>query len=534
MYGKWRHSTWLVIMIPQFIATVCAFSAFFTDICYSYNSYNEFVRGPLGYMFHWVTIFYMVLMGYCILRHEIMATRGENNAMISILLCMGVAMGIEVLAPEINNLVRSAMVFSTIATVYSFQASKLNREMAAIKENEKLRAELGEVIEEKMKSDYENSSFLAHMSRDIRAPLNAILSLVDINENSSDENVIRENRDKVKNAAEHLQNLVTSVVQINKLDDGEVELENEPFNIRELTENVLSVATARTKAAGLEMDIKDYEREFKCPYVYGSSMHVRQIIMNIMDNCIKFNRPGGQVGCQVTRMKIEDGKVWYQYLIWDTGCGISRDFIDKVFEPFSQEHADEQDEYSGAGLGLYIVKTLVDMMGGTIEVTSKVGEGTNFIVILPFKIASRDATLSAKAQIKSDAIEGINVLIADDNRMNMQMTASVLTNAGAKVTTTGSGAKAVDIFASSPEGTFDVILMDYKMPEMGGVEAARLIRNMDERPCGAEIPIIAMTSHAFPEELAKCREVGMNGYLKKPVNPRELINTITTELDSSK
>lgn len=401
MYGKWKHSTWLVIMIPQFIATICAFSAFFTDICYSYNSYNEFIRGPIGYIFHWVAIFYMVLMGYCILRHRIMATRGENNAMISILLCMGVAMGIEVLAPEINNLVRSAMVFSTIATVYSFQASKLNREMAAIKENEKLRAELGEVLEEKLRTERENSSFLSHMSRDIRAPLNAILSLVDINEKSRDEKVIKENRDKVKDAAKYLQNLVTNVVQINKLDDGEIELENEPFDIRELTEDVLREATTCAKYAGLKMDIKDYEREFKCPYVYGSSMHVRQIIMNIMDNCIKFNKPGGQVGCQVTRLKIEDSKVWYQYLIWDTGRGINREFLDKIFEPFSQENASNQDEYCGAGLGLYIAKTLVDMMDGTIEVTSKIGEGSNFVVILPFKISSRDAALSRKLALDS-------------------------------------------------------------------------------------------------------------------------------------
>lgn len=387
------------------------------------------------------------------------------------------------------------------------------------KERQQIKA-MEDAVEKAKRANAAKSSFLSRMSHDIRTPLNGIIGMIEINErHSEDIELMRENRAKARVAADHLLNLINDVLEMSKLEDENFKLEQEVFNIQKLTEDVLTIATMHAMEEGITVDHGDCSDQFVYPYVYGSALHVRQIFLNILGNAIKYNKPGGSISCKAELVWVKETRVCYKCVISDTGIGINEEYLQHIFEPFSQEREDARSSYQGTGLGMAIVKKLVDSMGGTIEIKSEVNVGSTFTVTLPFDIAEEPAC-EEKRESEAD-ISGMQILLVEDNDLNLEIAQMILHDAGALVEVAHNGKEAVEKFAEKESGYYQVILMDVMMPVMGGYEAAKRIRRMEEKE-GAKVPIVAMTANAFTEDRIKSKEAGINEHLAKPITVKQI------------
>ena len=368
------------------------------------------------------------------------------------------------------------------------------------------------------------SVFLLSMSHDIRTPLNGIIGLLKIDKAHFDDmELIKSNHDKMLISADHLLSLINDVLQMSKLEDGTAELDHQVISLKELSEEVGTIIQTRSVEKGLTFEIGS--QELPVEYVYGSPTHMRQIFLNVYGNCIKYNKIGGSLKTSLKCIDKENGNVTYQWCISDTGIGMSEEFLKHVFEPFVQENVNGRSTYQGTGLGMSIVKRLLDRMNGTIEITSKEGVGTEFVITIPFEIAKEPMEETEKKDTEKASIQDLKLLLVEDNELNAEIALTILSDQGAKITVVSDGLQAVNIFRDNEPGTFDAILMDIMMPVMDGLTATKTIRALD-RPDAKTIPIIAMTANAFKEDEQKCLEAGMNVHLAKPLNIDEVISTI--------
>lgn len=408
-------------------------------------------------------------------------------------------------------------------TCFCGYGQDITDDMQQIIENEhKMKAAMLEA----RKANSAKTAFLSRMSHDIRTPLNGIIGLLDIDEHNPDNiELLKEHRAKARIAANHLMSLINDVLELNKLDDQNVTLAHEAFSLSKMAEDILTIGEMRATESGIRLIHENCDPNIKVPYVYGSPLHVRQIFLNIIGNAIKYNKPGGSVTCKIETVSLTEDTVTYRCTISDTGIGMSRDFIKHIFEPFSQEQHDARSFYQGTGLGMSIVKSLVDKMNGTLEIESEKGVGSKFTVTIPFEIAD-NADIADSEEFDEDAdIHGIRILLAEDNSLNLEIAHTLLEEKGAVITEATDGRQAVKLFENNPPGSFDVILMDVMMPNMDGLEATRMIRSMS-RQDAAEIPIIAMTANAFLEDIQRTRQAGMNAHLSKPLEIKTVISTI--------
>lgn len=370
------------------------------------------------------------------------------------------------------------------------------------------------------------TNFLSRMSHDIRTPLNGIIGLLDYDERHADDlAAINANRQKARVAANHLLSLVNDILELNKLDDQNVRLVKEAFNFEDLLHEVQTISEMRAAESGVTVHLET-GGPLKAPYVYGSPLHVQQIFINLINNAIKYNKPGGSVWCRVQETMLSPEQVQFTVYVTDTGIGMSEQFLSHVFDPFAQESYDARSVYQGSGLGMSIVKSLVDRMGGTITVQSKVGVGTRETVTLPFQIAQRSDLPRKPDPAAPVDLTGLRVMVVEDNELNMEITKYLLEDEKMSVTEAHDGRQALELFRNSRPGTYDVILMDVMMPVMDGMTAARKIRAL-ERTDAKEIPIFAMTANAFAEDREKSRAAGMNEHLAKPLDSKLLLNKIT-------
>ena len=370
------------------------------------------------------------------------------------------------------------------------------------------------------------SAFLARMSHDIRTPLNGIIGLLEIGDlHPSDTQLISQNRAKARVAADHLLTLINDILEMSKIEDRAVKLENKPFNLTELCHGIYVLGLIRANDRGVTLTTSGMST-FAHPDVYGSPAHVRRVLLNLVDNCIKYNKPGGSVHCSAKLIDMAGDKVTYRFVISDTGIGMTPEFLEHIFEPFAQANDDARSTYQGTGMGMPIVKGLVEKMGGTIGVESTLGEGTTFVLELPFLINRfPDAAEQANPAPEDFDISGMNILLAEDNELNTEIALALLENAGARVTCASNGKEALELFRTKPAGTFDAVLMDIMMPVMNGYDAARAIRLCD-KPDATEIPIIAMTANAFAEDVEHAKAAGMNDHLSKPIEIDVLKRTL--------
>ncbi|MGM9941532.1 MAG: hybrid sensor histidine kinase/response regulator [Bulleidia sp.] len=371
------------------------------------------------------------------------------------------------------------------------------------------------------------AQFLSRMSHDIRTPLNGMIGLLHIDGKHSDDlNLINSNREKIMVCADHLLSLVNDVLDMSKLEDGKVQLSRETIYLPQLSDEIETIVAMQGLEKGVRMYYKTSDvLKVTHPYVIASPLHVRQVLLNLYSNAIKYTDPGGEIHTTVSQLGVKDNHVLIQIRIQDNGIGISEEFLPHIFEPFTQESTDARSVYQGTGLGMSIVKGLVDLMGGTIEVQSEVNVGTTFIVTVPFEIS--DAS-HMKQERKSDdeySLEGMRILMAEDNRLNNEIARTILEEAGAQVDAVFDGAAAYQMFMSHPVHTYDIVLLDIMMPKMDGLHTAKAIRSCGRKDADV-IPIVAMSANAFEEDRQSSLDAGMNAHLVKPLNMNEVISVI--------
>ena len=369
-------------------------------------------------------------------------------------------------------------------------------------------------LESEKKANKSKSDFLSRMSHDMRTPLNGIIGLLQIAERHfDDKDLLLESHKKMQVAANYLLSLINDVLQMSKIEDGNVPLTKDIIDFSELTKDIIDIIEQRAKERGIKMQF-NAKNDIRYPFVYGSPVHLRQIFFNIYGNCIKYNHIGGSIVTTSDYTETDDGVVMYEWTITDTGIGMSKEYKEHIFEPFSQERQYIGSAHHGIGLGMSIVKGLIEKMGGSIEVESEEGVGSTFIIKIPFKIASTpDKVNKQTSELK---IDGLNLLLVEDNELNAEIAETLLSDEGAAVTVAKDGSQAVNIFKEKPEGSFDAILMDIMMPVMDGLTATKKIRTLNH-PDAKKIPIIAMTANAFKEDKEKCLAAGMNAHLAKPI-----------------
>lgn len=368
------------------------------------------------------------------------------------------------------------------------------------------------------------TDFLRRMSHDIRTPINGIRGMIEIAEHYKED--IRkqaEFREKIWQASGYLLELVNEVLEINRLESGQILMEEKSFNLRDMMDDIGNIVEKQAMKGHLTVEKKCVKLSHN--WFIGSPLHVKRLFLNIISNAIKYNKEYGKIFLSLQEFSQDEKTSRLVFMCQDTGLGMTEEFQQRMFEPFSQEESGARTNYSGTGLGLAIVKKMVDQMGGTITCQSELGKGSTFIISLPLLIDDKAEEHIEETVQQVGDIHGVHVLVAEDNDLNMEIAQFFLENAGAVVETARTGKEAVEKFAKSPVDSIDVILMDVMMPVMDGLEATRAIRKM-LRSDAAEIPIIAMTANAFLEDRKRVIEAGMNEHLTKPLEMEKLIDTI--------
>ena len=407
---------------------------------------------------------------------------------------------------------------------WGYRADLAHRKQEQEKD-EKYKAELLRAAKKAEAANEAKTEFLQRMSHDIRTPINGICGMIDVADHyAEDMKKQTECRAKIKEASHLLLELINEVLDMSKLESDEVILEEIPFNLNSISEEILGVI--EQMAAEQNIRILWEEKEVTHWNLIGSPVHVKRILMNILSNAVKYNKENGYVYISCREIPSEQtAMTTLEFVCRDTGIGMTEAFQKRIFEPFAQEHAGSRTKFAGTGLGMPITKKLVEKMGGTISFESKEGIGTTFVIRIPFRIDT-DRKDRTEAEEKTEtSIQGLHVLLTEDNELNMEIAEFVLRNEGTVVTKAWNGQEAVDIFRKSSPGEFDVILMDIMMPVMNGYEAAKMIRSLD-REDAKVIPIIAMTANAFIEDRMRAKEAGMDEHIAKPVDRKLLVKVI--------
>lgn len=368
------------------------------------------------------------------------------------------------------------------------------------------------------------SEFLSHMSHDIRTPINGMMGMLDIAQaHLNNPEKMDLCLSKMRGAADQLLSLINDVLDMSKIETGSIQLGEEPFDMIRLLNGTLAVQEiiASEKSLTIEQDI---EGAIEHPCVCGSPNYVRSILVNIISNAIKYTNPGGDIFVSARELSCDGEYVKFEFIVSDTGIGMSEEFAEHIFEPFTQEHAENRSSYQGTGLGMSIVKNLINKMKGTITLETKQGEGSTFTITLPVKL---DTVCFEETETEEEetSIEGMKILLVEDNDLNLEVAQYILEDAGAEIIVARNGLESVELFEQSESDSFDVILMDVMMPVMDGLTATKRIRKL-KRKDARTVPVIAMTANVFNEDIIAAKEAGMNEHIAKPLDFDKLIHTL--------
>ena len=412
----------------------------------------------------------------------------------------------------------------SIFWLWTYRTNLAHRKQEQEKD-EKYKAELLIAAKKAEAANEAKTEFLQRMSHDIRTPINGICGMLNVADHYADDMEKQtECRTKVKEASNLLLELVNDVLDMSKLESGEIVLEELPFNLSSIYKEVFVVI--EQMAAEQNIQIVWEKKEITHRDFIGSPGYVKRVMMNILSNAVKYNRENGQIYISCMEIPSEQPEMTtMEFVCRDTGIGMTEEFQKCVFEPFAQEHTGSRTKFAGTGLGMAIAKNLVEKMGGTITFESEEGAGTTFVIRVPFKIDLDVDKREEQEDVSGKSIKGLHILLAEDNDLNMEIAEFMLQNEEAVVTKAWNGQEAVEIFRKSGPGEFDVILMDIMMPVMNGYEAAKTIRSMD-REDAKVIPIIAMTANAFTEDRLRAKEAGMDEHIAKPIDGKLLVKVI--------
>lgn len=385
---------------------------------------------------------------------------------------------------------------------------------------------LAKAAREASSANSAKTEFLRRMSHDLRTPINGIRGMVEVgNANADDLQKQTECRSKIWTASGLLLDLANEALDMSRLESGQVDLNLVPTDMVALNREVCDILERQAEER-LVTIICD-QRTLDHPYARVSVTHLKRLLLNIAGNAVKYNRQGGYVRLTCREVEPVDGVPVYEYTIADNGIGMSEEFQQHLYEPFSREEQQVEGASSGTGLGASIAKQLVELMGGTMSFTSALGRGTTFTICLPFeKCKSSEIPQAVRVDAgDSDVLQGLRVLLVEDNDLNAEIAQFTLDRAGAVVTHVKDGESAVETFAASAPHEYDVVLMDIMMPGIDGLEATRQIRALD-REDAATTPIIAVSANAFADDRRLSREAGMNAHLSKPVSSQDLVEAL--------
>ena len=405
------------------------------------------------------------------------------------------------------------IIFVLLLLVYSLSVSR-KKQMEALKEAQDANA-----------ANIAKTTFLNHMSHDIRTPMNAIVGFTDIAMKRKPDKEVENCLKKIRQSSEYLMTLINDVLDISRIESGKLEYKPVPADLRDIINTVSSIARGYMENRDLNFCVS--REELKTPYVMADELRIREVLLNIISNAVKFTKDGGTISFVAENCPGNDEHhVIVRYRISDTGIGMSEEFQSRIFDEFTQENDGARTSYKGTGLGMAIAKKYVDLMGGKIEVSSRQGVGSTFTVEIPLRIAEQILTEKEEKLRKDMDLHGLHVLLAEDNDLNAEIAVSLLEEQGMIVTRAADGKSALLQFCNTAPGTFDLILMDIMMPEMNGYETTKAIRNLSNRPDGKEIPIIAMTANAFAEDVQAALDAGMDDHVAKPMNMDILTSAI--------
>lgn len=370
--------------------------------------------------------------------------------------------------------------------------------------------------------------FLFYMSHDIRTPMNAIIGFADLLEKHLDDKKrVIDYISKIKHSSSFLLSLINYVLEMARIESGKATLKTETGDLKNLVNTLNDV---------FEPSIEEKKLQYTCnlkvenPYVHCDKTKLREILLNVISNSIKYTPEGGSVTVDITEEGHDAEKKvsFYRFTIEDTGIGMSKEYLPHIFEEFSRENTSTESKVIGTGLGLPIVKSLVDLMGGTIEVSSEVTVGTKTIIILPFLVSEEECKNAVQEQQESTKLlallMGKRILLAEDNELNAEIAITILEEEGLKMEWAEDGIKCLEMLKKVPEDYYDMILMDIQMPNMDGYRTTEEIRSLPDKR--AQIPIVAMTANVFDEDKKKAYEAGMNGYIAKPIDTKAIFSTL--------
>ena len=421
---------------------------------------------------------------------------------------------------------QQALVF-LVAVSIAVLATAICYLMLHRKQREKLYTEeIRKSAEKARKANEAKTRFLFNMSHDIRTPMNAIVGFSGLLEKSiHDEKKSLDYIKKIRVSSDILLTIINQVLEMARIESGKITLNPESVNIREMVEamNTVFESSLTKKSLEYQCSLNVVHDQILC-----DKTKMEEIILNVVSNSIKYTNPHGKITVSIDELDSEDEKnANYKVVVEDNGIGMSQDYLPHIFEEFSREHTSTETRVAGTGLGLPIVKSLVDRMGGTIEVESEEGKGTRFIMKFSFPVSSKNQVREKEKQNIPDItekLEGKRILLAEDNELNAEIAETVLEETGIKVKHVEDGIQCIEELKKMPEKYYDVILMDVQMPNMDGYTATEKIRHLDDSR--AEIPIIAMTANAYDEDRRKAQEAGMDGFLAKPLDVDEMMRLL--------
>ena len=431
---------------------------------------------------------------------------------------------------------------------------------------QRFRAETEKALRKAEEASAAKTEFLSNMSHDIRTPINGIMGMLDIAEDNFDNKArVRDCMTKMRGAASHLLSLINDVLDMTKIESGNMQMLDTPFDLRALLDSCCSIVEGQI--ADRHMTFTKQIGPFWHPYLIGSELHIRQVLINILSNSVKYTPDGGEINFRAKETLFEEGLVHLRMEIKDNGIGMSEEFLQHIFEPFTQEQRSSRTHYKGTGLGMAITKKLVDQMHGSLDVESEPGKGSTFIVRLSLPVGTppkdeppvvvrhttsaaapaaasgsswndapaAEAETAAAAPAAAEAalpLAGLHLLLAEDNELNSEIATTLLEEQGAKITAVENGRLALEAVQNAAPRTYDAILMDVMMPEMNGLEATRCIRAYEGKGPGEGTPIIAMTANVFADDVKACLDAGMNSHVGKPLDMKVLIGEILKYTDA--
>jgi signal transduction histidine kinase/ActR/RegA family two-component response regulator len=510
-------------LIPMAILLVMVMLTPFTGLLWYFDSNDVYARGPLYTFYSYLNFFYYVesILDLLIIylgkkeKDERYAVRAMEISLVTLVgsLINNFVIPMGTIFPFLPfcSVVVAGLSFFFIAT----------KDSDLLKERQKLAIQ--EALDKAEEASREKTRFLSNMSHDIRTPMNAILNLTDIALAEYNIDTVHEYLRKTKISGKFLLGLINDILDVSRIESGAITLHRENLTRSELLATVDTVIRPMMEEKHLHFHPELEPGEYT---ISVDKLRFNQIFFNLLSNAAKYTPEGGDVWFEIHNLEAKDGRLKLQFIVRDNGIGMSEEFLQDMFTPFAREQTQANRKTQGTGLGLAIVKGLVDTIGGTISVKSKLGEGTEFIVVFDVDIVAK-GELKAQETESTEAynLKGLHVLLVEDNELNTYVAQLILEKAGCIVTAVENGKKALDAFNGADSSPFDVILMDVRMPVMDGIEATKAIRASGHANAH-DIPIIAMTADVFEDERTSIFESGMSDFLAKPISADTLYKAL--------